>query len=469
MAGEGQPIEQLRQYLRQLTPAAQAKLVGELERGLLRAEEVPGTDLVLRELRRTIRESHDPPPRIGNPARLFFQPLEPFLVDDIADHRHRCRIARVTMLPIWDWIGRDVMPDEAKAYSERVTEALLGGNTSEAAAIARAFQGRVAGQLSDLLANLQRDTRAMNRLTVQLASRRASEDVENVITILRHHDSFATLGAQMADRIKTLNDPQLGRIKELLDSPLLPHPDLSPFALVLVMNRLNAPWQLIRLAIRAADSDLTIRINTTPFAVAVKIVLDEIERMVHELRNELKSGRGIAVIALLKSVHDAVRGVRSEIDLSTDSPWSRQLAAIRSEVSSLVRGEIESAPGRVRRLLRPRPVAEIAPGQVLDQQDVTEAETLIGFVDACRHFAGELAINEMTLRAVSEVQHFIDSSQRALLDGLRQAGSLDRAYKQSQLNAAVRLSAKTFGSDYAATLSKAVEMAANAERKAARA
>jgi hypothetical protein len=96
-------------------------------------------------------------------------------------------------------------------------------------------------------------------------------------------------------------------------------------------------------------------------------------------------------------------------------------------------------------------------------------ETLIGFVDACRHFAGELAINEMTLRAVTEVQQYLDSGRSALLEGLRNAGDRDRAYRQSQIEAAVRFCAKTFGREYAAVLSKAAEVAGSTERKAARA
>lgn len=465
MASEGLPVERLREYLRELTPEAQALLVGELERGLLRAAEVPGSDLVLRELRRTIREHRKPPPRIGNPARLFFRPFEPFLVDDGADHRHRCRIARVSLEPIWSWIGRDVMPAETKSYSDGVSEALLAGNATQVEMLASSFQDRVAKRLPDVLANLQRDVRAMNRLTVQLASKRAETDVETVITILRNRDAFATLDGQIANQIKALAEPQLGRIKHLLESHLLSGLELLPFGLVLVMHRLAAPWQLIRLAVRAADSDATLRIASTPFGAAVGIVLDEIERMVHELRDELKSGQGIAVIALLKEVHDAARGVRTEIDLSTDSPWSRHLSAIRAEVSNLVKAEIESMPGRVRRLLRSRPAAEIAPGQILDPLDVAEVETLIGLVDACRHFAGELAINEMTLRAVTEVHQYLDNGRQALLDGLRNAGDRDRAYRQSQIEAAVRFCASIFGHDYAAVLSKAAEVA-GAERKA---
>ena len=128
----------------------------------------------------------------------------------------------------------------------------------------------------------------------------------------------------------------------------------------MVMNRLAAPWQLIRIATRAADSDDTARIAETPYAMAVTIVLDELECMVGELRSELKAGRPVA--SMLKSIHDAAREMRTEMDLSVDSAWARQLAAVRSAVSNLLTAEIEAAPGRVRRLLRPRPAKEIVPG-----------------------------------------------------------------------------------------------------------
>ena len=84
--------------------------------------------------------------------------------------------------------------------------------------------------------------------------------------------------------------------------------DLFLYSLVLVMSRLAAPWQLIRLATRAANSDAAKRIAETPYAVAVEIVLEEVDRRVRELAADLKSGRGVAVAALLKEVHDALRG-----------------------------------------------------------------------------------------------------------------------------------------------------------------
>jgi len=109
MAVGGQPVERLRQFLRQLSPKARALLITELERAVLSGAEVPGGDLVLQEVRRAVRESGEQPPRIGNPARLFFRSIEPFLVDGAPAQKQQGRIARTSIEPIWAWIGRDLL------------------------------------------------------------------------------------------------------------------------------------------------------------------------------------------------------------------------------------------------------------------------------------------------------------------------------------------------------------------------
>jgi hypothetical protein len=78
MAG-ADTIERLQQYLRELSPPARSLLIGELERSLLHCDDLAGVDLVLHGLRCVLREQREGAPRIGNSARLFFKPLEPFL------------------------------------------------------------------------------------------------------------------------------------------------------------------------------------------------------------------------------------------------------------------------------------------------------------------------------------------------------------------------------------------------------
>jgi hypothetical protein len=469
MAAEGRPaIERLRAFLRELKPEARTLLTRELERGLLRGDGMAGAEMVLAELRRSGRDRDESALHFGEPARLFFRPIEPFVVDDAADRVHRGRIARAALEPIWLWINNALMPEEARAYGIQVEEALGAGDTGAVEHLVRSFQDRVVRRIPEMLADVGRDDKERRRLITQIGTPRALDDVKTVRGILDARDGLAVLGGKLPDHIRDLSGARMEAVKALIDSPLGAKSDLFLYSLVLLMGRLAAPWQLIRLATRAAGGDDVARIAETPYALAVDIVLDEIERRVRELGADLKSGRGIAVGALLKDIHDAVRGLRTELDLSGESSWGRRLAATRAEISSLLSAEIELMPGRVRRLLRPRPANEISGKTMLDPDEVAEAEALVGFVVACRNYAGELAINEVTQRSFGELQKCLDTGTRTLLDALRTANVQERPFRQSQVDAAVRFCGKVFGQEYAALLAKAAEVAFHGgERKTA--
>jgi hypothetical protein len=106
---------------------------------------------------------------------------------------------------------------------------------------------------------------------------------------------------------------------------------------------------------------------------------------------------------------------------------------------------------------------------VLDPNEVAEVGALAEFVGICRYFAGELAINEMTQRALTELWQYLDNGTQALLEALRHAGETDCDFRQSKVDAAVRFCSKVFGREYAALLGKSAEVPAAPEPKAVRA
>jgi hypothetical protein len=497
MAIDGRTAEKLRGFLRELTPRARALLLAELERGELRGDRMPGSDLLIAELRNAERPAGGqpaapaapipappvpappapalaPPParaaspdRDGNPARLFFAFVEPFFVDDAPEHVHEGRLARAAATPIWDWICRDLVPAEANAYADNVARLIRANEQGKAGQAANAFQDRVVQAIDKTLAAVSRDDKARRQVAHQIGTPRALDDVRYLAAILKTRGVLAALAGKLPAKIRNLTDEQIGSVTAFVESTAGRHREVYTMALVLVLSRLAAPWQLIRIGIKAADSDFPARIAETPYAPAVSIVLADIERLAREMETDLQRGLALADPSLLKDIHDAARGLRTELDLSADSPWARRLAAIRGQLAVALRPEIESAPGRVRRLLRVRATKDIVPGSVLDAADVADTEGLIGFVGQCRNYANELAINEMTMRAFSEVQNYLETHVEPLLDGLRSAGKTDRSYRQSQFDAAVRFCGRIFGQEYAETLSKAADVAVASERKAA--
>jgi hypothetical protein len=276
-----------------------------------------------------------------------------------------------------------------------------------------------------------------------------------------------TLGSRLPSQLRTFSEAQIAAVTEALNVPSLQTPQLLPFALSLIMQRLAAPWQIIRLAIKMAASDDEIRVAATPYGIAVTIALHDLSFLAACLRTDIRRGQFDNVGEQLKILHDGVRGLRTELDLRNDSSWGKQLTSSRADISNSLQSEIDSVPGRVRRILRQRADKDISAAAKVDASEVEETAALIDFVAICRTYAGELAINEVTLRTYSDLQHYVEQSTEGLVQSLRGGDSKARAYRQMQVKAAIRFCEVLFGHDYASLMSRAAENAVTGERKSA--
>ena len=210
MAGQGSlPSNKLREFLRELKPGARALLIAELERGLLRGDSPrrrrarPGRTAAQRSATASPRRS-----AIGDPARLFFQPLEPFLVDDGPDHKHRGRIARsraradLAVDRQHADAGRGARPIPSRS-SRRCSPATPTRPNSSRAASRIAPRHRMQ-QMLDASPTTTRNAAASR---VQLGTPRALEDVQALAGILKARDALAMLGTQLPGHIKIAGRP----------------------------------------------------------------------------------------------------------------------------------------------------------------------------------------------------------------------------------------------------------------------
>src|ERR1700751_3408723 len=100
----------IQEFLQRLTPPVRSNLLNELERLELCGAEIPGSATIVEKLRAEFRPGGQSPARMGNPQRYFFAPLEPLLVNGAPEHANSGRMARSSLVPIWEWICRDLLP-----------------------------------------------------------------------------------------------------------------------------------------------------------------------------------------------------------------------------------------------------------------------------------------------------------------------------------------------------------------------
>lgn len=452
-------IDRLRDYLAQLPPKSQALLMREYEGAIARGEDVKVANFVLDQLRGVVRGSPDAVrPRVEDPTRLIFKSIEPFLIEGTAAGRPG-QIRRASLLPIWQWLERDAV-DAVQAF-EAVAQAQPEPTASEIERAVRKFQQAAAALITQVT------TPGPNgRGTARIGPPHAVEDLPALGAVLRAREALDAFAGKLPSLLRTFTDSQIASVNGALNVPVLVTPQVLPFSLSLVMQRMASPWQIIRLAVKIAASDDEIRVAATPYGVAVTMALAELTRVAHQLRTDIRRGKFDTAPELLKTAHDGVRGLRTELDMRNDSVWGRQMAAIRVEISSTLQSEIESVPGRVRRLLRQRADKDISPTAHIDPADVDETVALINFVAVCRTYASELAINEVTLRTYSDLQQYVEKSTESLVQSLRAGEARIRAYRQAQAKAAIQFCEVLFGAEYAALMSRAADNAmAVVERK----
>jgi hypothetical protein len=459
--------ERLRDYLGQLPPQSQALLMREFERAIERGEDTTVATFVLEQLRKVVRGTDEEArPRTDDPARLLFRPLEPFLIEANLAVRPG-QIRRASLPSVWQWLLRDGAPDQAREFEAAVAALRADETTSALEAAVRKFQFVAADAICKIATPVPGGEK--QRAMARVGPPHVVEDLLPIGSVLQAREALDTFSGRLPSYLRMFADTQIAAVSASLGVPSLQTPQLLPFALSLLMQRLSAPWQIIRLAIKMAASDDELRVAATPYGVAVTIALHDLSCLAAGLRSDIKRGHFQNVAEQLKTLHDGVRGLRTELDLRNDSAWGRQLASIRADISNTLQSEIDSVPGRVRRILRQRADKDIPAGAKVDSSEVDETAALIDFVAVCRTYASELAINEVTLRTYSDLQQYVEHSTEALVQSLRAGDARGRAYRQMQVAAAIRFCDVLFGHDYASLMSRAAENAVTGERKPSRA
>jgi hypothetical protein len=455
-----QPVDRLRDYLRELPPASQALLMREFEKALERGEDTAVASFVLGELRKIVRPAEaSERPRVEMSSRRIFSCLEPFLVDG-SDLRPG-QIRRASLDAAWAWL-RQALPEQVQSLEQALA---VADTPAVAARAVRDFQIAAAETIVAATAPT-----AHPRDFPRISSVAFAEDMAEIAIVLTHHEAFEIVQNRLPKIMRNFGQSTVESVRGLLDElPVLQQPEVLPYAVSLIVQRLASPWQITRLATSIAGSDDEGRIAPLPIAVAVSIVLYDMARLATALRDDIRRGQFEQGMHEIKALHDGLRDLRTELDIRSDSQWGRQLSAIRVEISNALKSEIESVPGRVRRLLRQRPDKDIAAGAKLDAIEIDETVALIGFVMVCRNYASELAINEVTLRAFSDLQHYVEAATETLVESLRGGDPRVRAFRQLQTNAAIRFCELIFGHDYATLMAKAAEVALSGDRKQPRA
>ncbi|MGB8399880.1 hypothetical protein [Bradyrhizobium sp.] len=346
-------VERIWEFLQRLSPLTRSCLLAELERLELCGVEMPGSADIQARLRTELSKD-GLTPGAPSPSLYFFAPLEPLLVDSAPEHANFGRIARGSLGPIWEWIGRDLLPIMASDYNEQMKGLIAADKQRQAQQAAATFQTKVTKSLEGILGTPEGAGRARSKLAAYTASPSAYGDLTKVMGALRAREALAKFGEALPARISKFDGALVGKIAAQLDAFRKNNADALPFALALVEGRLKTPWQLIRLATKAARSKRAADVAATPYAIAVSMVLDRIDDKRQALRIALKNNRVVVARDILVDIYNTEYALQVRIRELEESEWGTRLRNIMDAIAAMVDAEANRFPDDVDHVLKSR-------------------------------------------------------------------------------------------------------------------
>jgi hypothetical protein len=344
----------LKEFLQRLAPPTRSNLLDELERLELSGAEMPGSIQVMETLRAEFRSNGQTQKRNSIPARYFFAPLEPLLVEGAPEHAAVGGIQRWSLSAIWEWISRDLLPTMARDYARQVTELIAADKQREARQAAATFQTKVLKSMENILGSPDSASQIRAKLAAYTASPAVFDDLVKMLSALRVRDEIARLNEALPAKLPRFEDAELAKITPLLDAFAKTSPEQVPFALSLVAGRLKTQWQLIRLATKAAPTKNAADVAASPYAIAITMVLDRLEGKRTMLRIALKHERILVAKEILIDIYDTEYALRVRIDQFAETDWGKRLDALMASITALVESEIKRFPDNVGHVLGSR-------------------------------------------------------------------------------------------------------------------
>ncbi|MBN9553554.1 MAG: hypothetical protein J0H61_02590 [Alphaproteobacteria bacterium] len=442
---------QLQNLLGKLPEAAAGKLARAVEMDRLMDGDALPHEIILAGLRPSLRQAD----RTLTPLRLFCQPFEDLLSSEARVEKQKAVIARASLVPVWSWLGADLLAKETHAYFRDTKAAILAGRIEEAAIMAQVFQLAAGKAMRGALAGDGAGPR--KRLNADEIA-----DADEMALLLCESEEMLKVQQRVPKHLAHLTEEILWQLRESYDALIARNPDAAPYVAVVTMNRLQRPWEALRLPLMVSRQTGDALISKTDMGLAGEILFARMDHM----RAGILAARhpvfdAAALVAQVGSFAELSSAVVKEIEVRRDGEWGQRLLKDRAAIGAVMDGFMERAGKEVIAALpMQKGTGDFARPTLAEKRELALRYTQL--VAGTRIFAaaGSFAAKQRT--ALEDCSNHLRRYVENAIRELRSAGGDKRATIESQLQFCADLAALLFSPEEAELIRRRVRAAQSA-------
>jgi hypothetical protein len=285
---------------------------------------------ILEALRPALRRIPSPE-RTLNPLRLFCRPFEDVLSSSPRKEKQKGRIARSSVLPVWNWLGQTLAPDALNRYSLGVKTAVLAFKAEDAKAQALQFWPLASQAITKALDSEAKRKAARNVLGNALAV----ADAQEIALLLAAAPELCELQDKLSRQTATLTDDQLWMLREFYDRLAASAPDAASYVAVITMNRLEKPWMALKLPLMITRQTQDTLISATDMGLVGELLFGDLEEHATFIRAAKPQMPFDAddLVRHLTGFTAVSNGIVKEIEMRRDGKWGQRLMKDRAAVA----------------------------------------------------------------------------------------------------------------------------------------
>lgn len=438
----------LQAFLRALPQSAASRLARAVEVDQLSGGRVLPHDLILGALRPALPVQTE---RTPTPLRLFCRPFEDLLVQAQPREKQKGRIARASIPLVWRWLRETLIIDAAELYASEIKRLVLADRFAESATRAAEFWTFASQEIRKAIETDRKAVRAALQSDVTVA------DAEEMTLLLSAGPQVVEIQKLLPRRTQQLNEDLLAQLRGIHDHAAATQPVFAPYVAVIAMNRLERPWEALKLPQLVTNQTQDTLISNTDLGLVGDVLFAKIEAH----GNAVRAARhpvfdADALVAHLADFTELSSRIVKEIEMRRDGRWGKRLLADRAAVAETMEGLMEHAPKEVLAMLPVQKSGSYGGGPLcadlsrpVDEEKAARGLRYGKLLSGSAHYAaaGSFAASYQT--AMDEVVQHLRGYNEDLIKEMRVPEGERQPATERQFELATQLTALMFSSEEA--------------------
>ncbi|MBI1239077.1 MAG: hypothetical protein GC199_07005 [Alphaproteobacteria bacterium] len=445
----------LEEFLGKLPNQSAVRLAAAVETDKVGGGSLLPHDTLLDALRPALRKEQRPP-RTPTPLRLVCDAFSDMLIDGPRARKQPGRIMRSSIVPMWTWVREQLMPARLAEQTQRISKSIQTRNMPAAMEVVGVLQQEVSEALRAGLAAYDPDTKEGRALAAKLGGPDVIGDLRDMALMLQVGPDLAPLRDMLPKRIDSLSEEQLTLIRATYDGFTEHHPEQAPYIALMVLGRLEKPWEGLKLLGAISRQSVDTLIANTDLGIVGEVLFSDMEDMAHAVR--LVAGANFNPLEVVEKVAQFARhsaGMTREIGIRKDGKWGQRLLKARADIGEAMETLLSRAP---REILNALPVHRVGGygsrgprrpdlSHRPDLEKVARAARFAELLSGVKPYAAQIAFNAAASDAFEEVANSLRLYNQEIVNEIRAAEPEDRVNAEDYVRIAMRISDLLLGEE----------------------